>query len=194
MTRHVAETVGWRYGMCPLETDADRFGPFRDLVALWQGRTGPDRPLPRRADFDMADFKGWLGRIFIAQVERDPFNLRFTLWGTQLVEWWRLDYTNKTLGSLSRDPAVWQSSEIQYFQRMDQAPFIGISSGKLSQHDRDHIKLMAVDLPLSDGTGMSHVLSAHMEIAMNDEIESLLPGCPVTILSSQKDSGTVTTI
>lgn len=194
MKQHVAETVGWRYGMCPLETNADLLGPFRDLVALWQDRAAPDRPLPRRADFDMADFRGWLGRIFIAQVEREPFNLRFTLWGTQLVEWWQLDYTGKTLGSLSQDPTLWQSSEIQYFQRMDQAPFIGISSGKLTQHNRGHIKLMAIDLPLSDGASLSHVLSAHMEIDPNDEIETLLPDCPVTIISSQKESGTVTTI
>jgi len=183
MTRNLAETVGWRYAMCPLETDADHFGPFRDLVALWQSRAGPDRLLPRRADFDMEDFKGWLGRIFIAQVERDPFNLRFTLWGTKLVEWWQLDYTNKTLGSLSLNPDLWQFSEIAYFQRMDQTPFIGVSSGKLSQHQRSHIKILAIDLPLSEGVGISHVLSAHMEIAMDDEIETLLPGCPITIIS-----------
>ena len=68
MTRHLAETVDWRYAMCPLDTDADRFGPFRDLVALWQDRAGPDRLLPRRTDLDMEDFRGWLGRIFIARI------------------------------------------------------------------------------------------------------------------------------
>ena len=64
---------------------------------------------------------------------------------------------------------------------MDRAPFIGIASGKLTQHNRDQIKLMAVDVPLSEGTGISHVLSAHMQIAENDEIETVLPDCPVTI-------------
>ena len=168
--------------MCPLKTDANRLGPFRDLVALYQDRAGPDRLLPQRNDFNMEDFEGWLGRIFIAQVERDPFNLRFTLWGTQLVEWWQVDYTNKTLGSLSLNPSLWEFSEIRYFERMDQAPFIGISSGKLTQHNRSHIKVMAVDLPLSEGNGISHVLSAHMQIAIIDEIETLLPDCPITIL------------
>ncbi len=70
MTRRLAEAVDWRYAMCPLETDAERLGPFRDLVALWQDRTGPDRLLPQRANFKMEDFKDWLGRIFIARVER----------------------------------------------------------------------------------------------------------------------------
>ena len=109
------------------------------------------------------------------------FNLRFTLWGTQLVEWWQVDYTNKTLGSLSLNPSLWEFSEIRYFERMDQSPFIGITSGKLTQHNRSHIKVMAIDLPLSEGNGISHVLSAHMRIAMDDEIETLLPDCPITI-------------
>ena len=181
MTRRLAEAVDWRYAMCPLETDAERLGPFRDLVALWQDRTGPDRLLPQRANFKMEDFKDWLGRIFIARVEHAPFNLRFTLWGTQLTAWWQIDYTNKTLGSLSLNPSLWEFSEIRYFERMDQAPFIGITSGKLTQHNRGHIKVMAVDLPLSEGTGISHVLSAHMRIAENDEIETVLPDCPITI-------------
>ena len=177
----MAEEVDWRYAMCPLETDPDKLGPFRDLVVLWQDRAGPDRLLPRRADFEMEDFKDWLGRIFIARVERDPFRLRFTLWGSQLVEWWQVDYTNKILGSLSLNPSLWEFSETRYFERMDQAPFIGITSGNLTQHKRDHIKVMAVDLPLSEGTGISHVFSAHMQIAANDEIETVLPDCPVTI-------------
>ncbi len=181
MKQHLAEAVDWRYAMCPLNTKAERLGPFRDLVSLMQDRAGPDRLLPRRADFKMEDFKDWLGRIFIARVERAPFNLRFTLWGTQLVEWWQVDYTNKTLGSLSRNPSLWELSEIRYFEKMDQSPFIGITSGKLTQHNRSYIKVMAIDLPLSEGIGISHVLSAHMRIAMDDEIETLLPDCPITI-------------
>ena len=181
MTQHLAEAVDWRYAMCPLKTNPEMLGPFRDLVAMMQDRADSNRLLPRRANFKMEDFKDWLGRIFIARVERTPFNLRFTLWGTQLVEWWQVDYTNKTLGSLSLNPSLWEFSEIRYFERMDQSPFIGITSGKLTQHNRSHIKVMAIDLPLSEGSGISHVISAHMRIAMNDEIETLLPDCPLTI-------------
>lgn len=182
MRRQLGALVDWRFAMCPLETEAARFGPFGDLVALWQGRRGPDRPFPRRSDFEMRDLKDWLGCIFIARIERSPFDLRFILWGTKLTEWWKVDYTNKTLGSLSLNPGVWESSEIRYFKRMDRTPFIGVSSGKLTQHSRDHIKVLAIDLPLSEGAGISHVLSAHMQIAMHDEIEAVLPNCPLTIL------------
>lgn len=176
-----AAAVDWRYAMCPLNTDAHLLGPFEELVARWQRRRGAAYGLPRRADFEMKDFKGWFGQIFIARVEREPFNLRFTLWGTQLVEWWQVDYTNKTLGSQSLDPEAWKSSELRYFQKMDQVPFIGVTSGRLTQYDRDFIKVMAVDLPLSDGHGISHVISAHMRLGLDDEIESVLPDCPFTV-------------
>lgn len=169
--------------MCSLETDEGRFGPFSDLVSLWRQRVRPNKSLPRRADFEMENFRNWLGRIFIAKVERDPFNLRFTLWGTQLVDWWKVDYTNKTLGSLSSNPTLWKFSEIRYFQEMDRAPFIGISAGQLTQHGRQHIKVMAIDLPLSDASGISHVLSAHMLIGMNDDLETMLPDCPITVFT-----------
>ena len=176
-----AAMLDWRYAMCPLDTAADRFGPFEDLVLLWKDRAGAERRLPRRIDFEMADFRAWLGRIFIAKVERDPFNIRFTLWGTELTEWWRVDYTHETLGSLSLDPDLWKSSELRYFQKMDQAPFFGIASGRLTQHDQPYIKVLAVDLPLVEGSRMTHVVSAHMKIDLNDDIETLLPGGPYRI-------------
>lgn len=175
--------VEWRYTMCPLDTDYMRFGPFRGLVAQWRLRIRPGETLPRRDDFQFEDFADWLGRIFIAKVERDPFNLRFTLWGVKLVEWWRVDYTNRTLGELSSNPDLWQMTEIQYFAEMDRAPFIGVACGFLSQHGLAHIKVLGLDLPFSDGDGLTHVISTHMKIDMGETIEDILPGCPITEFS-----------
>lgn len=171
--------VEWRYTMCRLDTDAACFGPFRGLVEKWRSRIDDGRRLPRRGDFHFEDFADWLGRVFIAKVERDPFNLRFTLWGVKLVEWWRVDYTNKTLGELSSNPELWQLTEIQYFARMDEAPFIGLASGYLSQHGRGHIKVLGLDLPFSDGEGLTHVISTHMKIDLGESIENVLPDCPI---------------
>jgi|GEM_PF-548353 len=170
--------VEWRYCQCPLETEADRFGPFRGLVSRWRERIAPGARLPRRGDFQVEDFSEWLGRIFIAKVEREPFNLRFTLWGVKLVDWWRVDYTNRTLGELSADPDLWKMTEIQYFHEMDRAPFIGVASGFLSLYGRAHIKVLGLDLPFSDGDGLSHVISSHMKIDVGETIEDVLPDCP----------------
>lgn len=172
--------VDWRYTMCPIDTDFMRFGPFRGLVAQWRLRTREGEILPRRDDFQFEDFADWLGRIFIAKVEREPFNLRFTLWGVKLVEWWRVDYTNCTLGELSSNPDLWQMTEIRYFAEMDRAPFIGLACGFLSQHDLSHTKVLGLDLPFSDGDGLTHVISTHMKIDLGETIEDVLPDCPIT--------------
>ena len=172
--------VEWRYTMCPIDADPANFGPFRGLVSQWRLRTLPGASLPRRDDFQFEDFADWLGRIFIAKIEREPFNLRFTLWGVKLIEWWRVDYTNRTLGELSSNPELWKTTEIQYFAEMDQTPFIGVACGFLSQHGLGHIKVLGIDLPFSDGDGLTHVISTHMKIDLGETIEDVLPDCPIT--------------
>lgn len=172
-----ATTSDWRYTMCPLGTDPQCFGPFRGLAETWRRRCA-GRPLPARRDFEVEDFAPWLGRIFIAQIERNPFDLRFTLWGTQLRDWWRVDYTGRTLGELSSDPDLWDT-ERHYFHAMDIVPFFGVSSGYLSLHGRGHVKVVGLDLPMSDGGALTHVVSAHMQIGRDQTVENLLPDCPL---------------
>jgi hypothetical protein len=179
-----ATSTDWHYATCPLDTDPWRLGPFEDLVRVWQDRRR-GRLLPSRHDFDIGDFAPWLGRVFIARVERDPFDLRFTLWGTQLREWWRVDYTGRTIGELSADPVSWQI-ERRYFQAMDLDPFLGIASGYLSQHGRDHIKVVGLDLPMSEGHGLSQVISAHMQIDVERRLSEMLPEAPLTAFAGSE--------
>ena len=148
-------------------------------MRLWQSRAPGDGRLPGRGDFDVFDFKEWMGRIFIARIERAPFNLRFTLWGTQLTEWWGVDYTNKTLGSVSDDPQALQAVELAYFREMDREPFIGVACGVLDQYQRAFIKVIGLDLPLIDDGNLTQVLSAHLEIDPAQDIPDFLPDCPV---------------
>lgn len=168
---------GWQYALCPLDTEPRRMGPFRDLVQLWQERRG-GRRLPARRDFEIQDFAPWLGRIFIARVERDPFDLRFSLWGTMLRDWWQVDYTGRTLGQLSMNPRAWKL-ERDYFRAMDRQPFLGIASGLLGQHRRDHIKVVGLDLPLAEGDRLAQVLSAHLQIGLRQSVDQVLPDCPL---------------
>lgn len=179
MSSDPREVLNWRYGLCPLDAEAGRFGPFADLVALWRARVPVGGMLPARADFDVFDFRDWLGRIFIARVEREPFALRFALWGTVLTQWWGVDYTGKTLGEQSNAPDLWDMVELEYFKHMDTAPFIGIAGGYLDQHDRSHIKVYGVDLPLGADGRLSHVLSAHIKVGLDETPETLMPDCPI---------------
>lgn len=174
----VREQIDWRYGHCSLEADPEDFGPFRDLVKLWQSKRG-DRLFPARSDFKVTDFRPWLGRIAIANLESDPFNVRFVLWGTELAIWWGADYTKKSLGDLAKRPELFKEVEGKYFFDMKSDPFIGLAEGQLEQHYNRYRKLMSVDLPLGSNGTVEQVLLVHEEIGREDSLEQLLPECPV---------------
>lgn len=169
--------INWKYARLPLESDPAIFGPFSAFVGMWRQKARDHGQLPRRGDFDFPDFRPWWGKIAIAKIERDPFDIRFVLWGTQLTTWWGVDYTNKLLGQASITPELWKPVEGAYFEAMDSDPFIGVVCGYLDQHNRSYIKVMGVDLPVSDGTRLSHVLTLHLEISPGESIESVLPRC-----------------
>lgn len=173
-----AVAFDWSYWRCPLETEPGRFGPFAELVTLWNSRRKGEGTLPLRRDFKPEEFRDWMGRIFIARIEREPFDLRFTLWGTTLSEWWRVDYTGRKLGAQSADPDAW-GIERQYFSEMARAPFIGLASGSLSEYGRGHIKVVGIDLPFSDdGERLDQVLSAHLRMGPAENLDRVLPDCP----------------
>lgn len=175
MTRDARTELNWRYRACPVDMPLEGFGPLAGFVDLWRSRWPDDGGPPARGAFYPEDFRRWMGRIFIAQVERDPFQIRFSLWGTTLAQWWKADYTGKLLGSESKNPALWNMVELEYFKAMDRDPFIGIASGFLDQHDRAHIQVAGVDLPLFDQGRLTHVLSAHVQLEHTDDPEALIP-------------------
>jgi hypothetical protein len=176
--------INWEYGRCPLNSDPEDFGPFQGLVSLWQQKRPHQgdfaNSLPRRSDFDFLDFRGWWGKVAIVKFEENPFNVRFVLWGTDLTEWWGVDYTNKLLGEQSISPDLWKSVEGKYFEGMAAKPFIGLVKGYLDQHKRPHKRVVGVDLPLSDGQKVTRVILAHMELHDGTSFESLFPKNPVS--------------
>tara|TARA_R110002012_G_scaffold31429_1_gene94259 strand:+ start:323 stop:928 length:606 start_codon:yes stop_codon:yes gene_type:complete len=178
-SRTLAVASGWTYGCCSLDAPAQSFGPFAKLVETWQSRRLDGSTLPARRAFEMEDFRDWLGQIFIAKIEQPPFDLRYTLWGTTLVDWWGIDYTGRFLGNQSENPDSW-NVERRYFETMSRAPFIGLAGGLLTQHNRDHVKVLGLDLPLGDGSRMDRVLSAHLRINFDDDVGTIVPNCPIT--------------
>jgi len=171
------EETDWQYSRCSVDSRPEAFGPFQELVALWQSKRR-GRLVPERADFDFTDFKPWLGRIAIADFETDPFNVRFVLWGTDLVTWWGADYTNKSLGELAKRPELLKEVEGQYFLDMKNEPFIGLVEGRLERDYDSYRKVMGVDLPMGRNGTPEKVMLVHEEIATGETLEELLPDSP----------------
>jgi len=165
----------WDYAGCSLSSDPDSFGPFDGLVSLWRSKRPVEGGIPGRKDFDFFDFRGWWGQISIAHIEKDPFDVRFVLWGTQLTDWWGVDYTNKLLGTHSIVSEASQLTERRYFRELAADPFIGVVCGTLAQHDRPFIKIIGVDLPMVDSTNGMSVLSAYTTIRQADTAKTVMP-------------------
>lgn len=170
----------WQYWRCPTDTDPAAFGPFADMAALWVARRGQSQVMPARQAFDFSDFRNWWGRVAIARIEAEPFDVRFSLWGTQLTEWWGVDYSNKRLGEAAKNPEAWLQTEGRYFALMADQPFIGIACGRLDQHDRSFKKVLGFDLPLGRNGHLTHVLACHIEISLDATPPTVLPDCPMS--------------
>ena len=181
-SRH-SERVHWDFAECPLDAEPAAFGPFESLVALWNRRRLADGTPPPRDAFQFEDFRNWLGRIAIAKVERDPVQLRVVLWGTVLTDWWGIDYTGRVIGELSDPPEAWMSLERAYAAEMDRKPFIGAVQGALRSFNRPFIRVVGIDLPLGDRSGLTHVLSAYARLT--DDAAQGLSGFPVKRLFSE---------
>ncbi|WP_169568203.1 PAS domain-containing protein [Sneathiella limimaris] len=178
MSDEERKLIKWEYGKCALDANPADFGPFQSIVSLWQSKRKGNE-LPLRRDFEFSDFRGLWGRVAIVNLERDPFNVRFTLWGTKLAEWWGVDYTGKLLGEKAINPEAWKTVEGRYFVEMSERPFIGLIQGHLDQYKRSHRRVVGVDLPLSDGKQVSQVFLIHMELPEGQCFEDLFPNAPI---------------
>jgi len=59
-----------------------------------------NRAMPRRADIDPADIRHLLPNIYLVDIERTPFRVRYRVVGTSAVEWQGHDFTGYYLDEL----------------------------------------------------------------------------------------------
>lgn len=59
-----------------------------------------NRAMPRRADIDPADIPHLLPNIYLVDIERAPFRVRYRVVGTNAVEWQGRDFTGYYLDEL----------------------------------------------------------------------------------------------
>lgn len=72
------------------------------LHSYWREQCGEANVAPKDA-FDFNNLRAWLGHIALIDVERDPIQFRFRLYGTYLVQLTGADHTGKTLDQCPQD-------------------------------------------------------------------------------------------
>jgi hypothetical protein len=69
------------------------------LLRYWNGLRG-DRPFPSRAEIEPAALKPHLPHILMLTVEPEPFRVRYTLVGTEIVRFAKFDFTGRYADAL----------------------------------------------------------------------------------------------
>ena len=155
---------GWNYRIYPNDLPARRFGPFESLVDLWRSKIC-DGGLPSWRDFDFEEFEAWWGRLSLADIQSDPLDLEFVLWGTSLTDWWGIDYTKKKMSATyERREENWEQYEGPYFRSLIEHRGIGVIGGTLVVVGREHIAVQGVDLLLTKDGRVSQVLSGYVNL------------------------------
>jgi len=82
------------------QLDSPLIGRLRDY---WLARRTPQHAVPLRADLDPTELRGLLPNMVIAEVERAPLRFRYRLVGTRMVEFNKLDFAGRYLGTMGWD-------------------------------------------------------------------------------------------
>ncbi|WP_227421651.1 PAS domain-containing protein [Pacificispira spongiicola] len=148
---------GWEYLAFPTDSVRTPFPVFDPLLAIWNSKRDGEK-LPAWRDFEMRDFVGWHAHLVLFEVRHDPFDLYFRLCGTAASETYGANLTGTTLRDMSYK--IENKTDLLYFRALVDERLIGVSTGPEYWHNREHIKLCYLDLPLSkDGNHVTHFLT-----------------------------------
>jgi hypothetical protein len=76
---------------------------IRRLHDYWSARRTAERIVPLRADLDPADLRELLPQLIILEVEQNPIRFRYRLVGTRVVDFNKLEFTGRYLGTVGWD-------------------------------------------------------------------------------------------
>lgn len=156
------------------------FGPLCPIVSLWKSKWSACGAFPAWRDFDFLDFEGWWGHLSLGELQRDPFDLCWVLWGSRLVEWWGREYTNQLISKQPYLGKTWEQSERPYLQELRDKRLIGFVSGTLAPQQREYHHVHGVDLPLEQNGVVTHIFSAYK---LKDGPEVFAPSAPSVFTS-----------
>lgn len=113
------------------------------------------RAMPSRRDIDPQALKGALGIVMIARLDPAEDDFRFSLFGTEIVQAQRADYTNKLARDLAPGPYGELVSNTYRQVRASGRPYYGRLSLSL---DRELVSYHRLVLPLGGEDGQVDAL------------------------------------
>lgn len=93
---------------------------FSKIVDLWEEKRPAPGRLPARADFDMVDFKPWIGWVSIYDIEYgNPIRFRIRLAGTEITVIEQADNTGRYLDEVF-PPDAFPTVFAPYFEALEE--------------------------------------------------------------------------
>lgn len=131
----------------------------------WRGKCRDGR-LPGRRDIVPSEIKPLLSFVILSEVLRDPFDIRFRLVGTKVVEMNNVDLTGRHLNYGVSDPA-WRDYWTAIYRRVAETGEPAFGADTYEYRDRSHAGLEWCLLPLAaDGRNVDMIF----------ELEAYPPG------------------
>lgn len=126
---------------------------FIELKAYWDAKRGA-RPMPTRAQLNPLEMRGHLGSLSLAEVLHDPFDIRWRLVGTNIVEAYGRDGTGKLAseftGGMDADYQRWL---LAGYRTVAERALIVRGNGPLKDVKREWRRFDVLLLPLDAGNG-----------------------------------------
>jgi hypothetical protein len=126
------------------------------LYELWDAKRGSSRVAPARSDFSIAEFKPWLGNLLILDNIGAREDIRFRLYGTNLVELFGFDLTYKTV--LESTLLIGDRPLVEYQEVSQQQRPVHVS--RFTPTARRHIAVDKLALPLMSQDRVDQILAA----------------------------------
>lgn len=112
----------------------------------WRAVRG-SRPMPSRRDIDPLSIKGALGIVMILRYEPAIDDFRFSLYGTEIAQSQRIDYTGKLASELHPKPFAELILKSYQHVRQSGQPYFG---RLVLAMERELVSYLRIVLPLSD--------------------------------------------
>ncbi|WP_395016141.1 PAS domain-containing protein [Dongia sp.] len=111
----------------PLRNSVDELASdkVKSLHDWWRAALDGAGRIPDRRDFDPTRFARLLPNLIIAEVERDPFRIRYRLVGTKVADVLNIDFTGRYLDELidGATDTPWQDYFVTAFEQ--RVPILG---------------------------------------------------------------------
>ena len=148
----------WDHLFYDLGALPDDWGDLGDAFELWDGKRD-GKHLPAWSNCEPFDFVPWMGYVEVARIERDPFDVLTTLWGTELVNLYGFDATGRRLSDVKAERGLTRK-DLAFWQTVVMEPCIGLARGAVTWNDLDHVRLKRLYLPFGeDGDTCDRVVS-----------------------------------